>query len=237
LSEFSSSAKPKDKPAKNRHDCVVFWEGSVNGLISLSRAIDALTTRVGRYISWLILAAVGISTVNAIVRKLFDISSNAWLEAQWVLFGAVFLLCSPWTLLSGEHIRIDIVNSRLSNTVRNWIDLLGHAFFLMPFALLMMYYSWPFFTRSFVINEQSLNAGGLPQWPAKSLLMLGFTLLALQGASEFIKRLAIMRGAMEDTGLGGGHHALAEAEAMRLVEVAQAEADKLAAAKAAAAKS
>jgi TRAP-type mannitol/chloroaromatic compound transport system permease small subunit len=208
----------------------------MNGFISLSRAIDALTTRVGRIISWLILMAIVISTVNAIIRKLFDISSNAWLEAQWVLFGAVFLCCAPWTLLSGEHIRIDILNAKLPYKLRNWIDLMGHSLFLMPFALLMMYYSWPFFTRSFLINEQSLNAGGLPQWPAKSLLFIGFSLLALQGISEFIKRLAIMRGAMEDSGLGGGHLALAEAEAQRLVEVAKAEADKLAAAKAAAAR-
>jgi TRAP-type mannitol/chloroaromatic compound transport system permease small subunit len=208
----------------------------MNGFISLSRAIDALTTRVGRIVSWLILMAIMISTVNAIVRKLFDISSNAWLEAQWVLFGAVFLCCAPWTLLSGEHIRIDILNAKLPYKLRNWIDLMGHSLFLMPFALLMMYYSWPFFTRSFLINEQSLNAGGLPQWPAKSLLFIGFTLLTLQGISEFIKRLAIMRGAMEDSGLGGGHLALAEAEAQRLVEVAKAEADKLAAAKAAAAR-
>ncbi len=223
------------KPHNNsfKHRTVNAWEGDVTGLISLSRVIDAVNTRIGKIMAWLILAAVIVSTTNAIVRKLFDVSSNAWLELQWVLFGVVFLLCSPWTLLSGEHIRIDIVNAKLSQNTRNWIDVIGHALFLMPFCALMILYGLPFFTRSFNINEQSLNAGGLPQWPAKSLLLIGFTLLMAQGISELIKRVAIMRGELEDTGLGGGHHALAEAEAQRLVEVAKAEAEKLEAAKAA----
>jgi TRAP-type mannitol/chloroaromatic compound transport system permease small subunit len=208
----------------------------VGGFLSLSRAIDAINTKVGKYVSWLILVAVLVSAINAIIRKLFDVSSNSWLELQWVLFGCVFLLCSPWTLLSGEHIRIDILNAKLSYRTRNWIDLIGHSLFLMPFAFLMVYYSVPFFTRSFAVNEQSLNAGGLPQWPAKGLLMIGFALLLAQGISEFIKRLAIMRGELEDSGLGGGHLALAEAEAERLVQVAKEEAEKLEAAKAAAAK-
>lgn len=199
----------------------------MGGLLSLSRTIDSINARIGKVVAWLILAAVIISTVNAVIRKLFDVSSNSWLELQWVLFGCVFLLCSPWTLLSGEHIRIDIVNSRLSHTVRNWIDLLGHALFLLPFTFLMVYYGVPFFLRSVEVNEQSLNAGGLPQWPAKSLLMFAFALLFAQGVSEFIKRFAIMRGALEDTGLGGGHHAAAEAEALRLVEVARLEAEKV----------
>ncbi len=208
----------------------------MGGLISLSRVIDAVNTKIGRYVAWAILAAVVISCVNAVIRKLFDVSSNAWLELQWVLFGCVFLLCAPWTLLVGEHIRIDIVNSKLSYRTRNWIDLLGHALFLLPFAALMVYYSVPFFQRSYAVNEQSLNAGGLPQWPAKALLMIGFAMLFAQGISEFIKRLAIMRGELEDTGLGGGHHALAEAEAERLAQVAKEEAEKLEAAKRAAEK-
>jgi TRAP-type mannitol/chloroaromatic compound transport system permease small subunit len=203
-------------------------------MLSLSRMIDAVNARIGKSVAWLILLAIVISTVNAIIRKLFDVSSNSWLEAQWVLFGCVFLLCAPWTLLDGEHIRIDIVNSKLSRSLRNWIDLLGHALFLLPFAALMIYYGVPFFLRSFAANEQSLNAGGLPQWPAKALVMIGFTLLFAQGISEFIKRLAIMRGAMEDTGLGGGHHAAAEAEAARIAQVAKEEAEKLEAAKRAA---
>lgn len=194
-------------------------------LLSISRVIDAINGRVGRWIAWLILVAVAVSAVNAITRKLFDLSSNAWLELQWVLFGAVFLLCSPWTLMSNEHIRIDIVNSRLSRGTRNWIDLLGHAVFLLPFCVIMVITSWPFAQRSFLINEQSLNAGGLPQWPAKFLVFLGFVLLTAQGISEFIKRLAIMRGDLADTTSGGGHHEAAEAEARRLLELTAAEAE------------
>jgi TRAP-type mannitol/chloroaromatic compound transport system permease small subunit len=213
-----------------------FGEVFVGGLISFSRMIDAINTRIGRYVAWLILVAVLVSAINAIIRKLFDVSSNSWLELQWVLFGCVFLLCAPWTLLVGEHIRIDIVNSRLSYRTRNWIDVIGHALFLIPFAALMVYYGIPFFQRSFAVNEQSLNAGGLPQWPAKSLIMIGFALLLAQGFSELIKRVAIMRGELEDTGLGGGHHALAEAEAERIAQVAKEEAEKLEAAKRAAEK-
>ncbi|WP_342363443.1 TRAP transporter small permease subunit [Terrarubrum flagellatum] len=197
-----------------------------------SSTIDAVTTLVGRYVAWLILLAIIISTVNAIIRKLFDRSSNAWLEGQWVLFGAVFLLCASWTLWSNEHIRIDIVNSRFSKRVRDWIDVFGHAIFLLPLTIIMSYHSWPFFTRSYAINEQSLNAGGLPQWPSKFLVFAGFVVLFFQAISELIKRVAIMRGEIIDPHAGGGgHQAAAEAEAQRLLEVAEAEAAALAAAK------
>jgi TRAP-type mannitol/chloroaromatic compound transport system permease small subunit len=168
-------------------------------------------------LSWLILLAVIVSTVNAIIRKLFDVSSNSWLELQWVLFGAVFLLCSSWTLLSNEHIRIDIVNSLLPKAARDWIDIAGHVLFLLPLTIVMMIVSWPFAIRSLMLNEQSINAGGLPQWPAKFLIPIGFLMLFFQGVSELIKRIAIMRGALEDTTSGGGHHAAAEAEAARLL--------------------
>jgi TRAP-type mannitol/chloroaromatic compound transport system permease small subunit len=194
----------------------------VKGLLGISRVIDRFHTVVGRWVAWLIFVAVVISTVNAVIRKVFDTSSNSWLELQWVLFGAVFLLCAPWTLLSNEHIRIDVVNSMFSKKVRNWIDILGHVVFLMPFCAVMLITSWPFFLRSSGINEQSLNAGGLPQWPAKFLIPLGFFLLMLQAISELIKRIAIMRGDMEDTTTGGGHHAAAEAEAQRLLDAQQA---------------
>lgn len=197
----------------------------MQGLLGISRIIDAINTRIGRVVAWLILAAILISTVNAIIRKLFDTSSNAWLEMQWVLFGAVFLLCAPWTLINNEHIRIDIVNSRFSKRTRDWIDVFGHIFFLLPLCFIMVWHSWPFFLRSFRLNEQSLNAGGLPQWPAKSLVFIGFVLLLFQGISELIKRIAIMRGEMVDPHEGGGgHHAAAEAEAARLREVAEEEA-------------
>jgi TRAP-type mannitol/chloroaromatic compound transport system permease small subunit len=196
----------------------------MDGLLGLSRKIDALNGRVGRYVAWAILAAVLISAVNAIVRKVFDTSSNAWLEMQWVLFGAVFLLCAPWTLMANEHIRIDVVSSFLSRRVRNVIDVIGHALFLLPMTLVMMWYCWPFFVRSLLQNEQSTNAGGLPLYPAKILLPIGFTLLMLQAVSELIKRIAIMRGRLADVS-GGGHHEAAEAEAQRLKEALAAEAE------------
>ncbi|MCX7317552.1 MAG: TRAP transporter small permease subunit [Hyphomicrobiales bacterium] len=186
-------------------------------LLNFSRLIDRVSSAVGRTLSWLILLAVIVSTVNAVVRKLFNVSSNSWLELQWVLFGAVFLLCSSWTLLSNEHIRIDIVNSLLPKAARDWIDIAGHVLFLLPLTIVMMIVSWPFAIRSLLLNEQSINAGGLPQWPAKLLIPIGFLMLFFQGVSELIKRIAIMRGTLEDTTSGGGHHAAAEAEAARLL--------------------
>ena len=191
--------------------------------LALSRGIDRLNTLIGRSVAWLILVAVIVSTVNAIIRKLFNVSSNSWLELQWVLFGAVFLLCAAWTLQVKEHIRIDIVNNLLPKRVQQWIDLIGHLLFLLPFCLLMVYHSGPFFVRSYQVNEQSLSAGGLPQWPAKGLVIIGFVLLTLQGISEVIKQIAIMRGRLDDDAHGGGHAAAAEAEAQRLIEQAKAE--------------
>lgn len=167
-------------------------------LLRLSNGIDWLNRKIGHAAMWLILAAVLISTANAIVRKAFDVSSNAWLELQWQLFGAVFMLCAAYTFLVNEHIRIDIVNSNLPKAVRNWIDLVGHFLFLMPFVLLMIIDGIPFFLRSVEINEQSMNAGGLPQWPAKLLIPLGFFFLFLQGISEIIKRIAVMRGVLDE---------------------------------------
>ncbi|HET7885148.1 MAG TPA: TRAP transporter small permease subunit [Bradyrhizobium sp.] len=188
----------------------------MQSLLNLSRRIDAFTRGVGKRLAWLILVAVIVSAVNAIVRKLFDTSSNAWLELQWVLFSIVFLLCSPWTLLDNEHIRIDIVNNMLPKRVRDVIDLIGHAFFLLPLTVVMIITGAPFFMRSFAINEQSSNAGGLPQWPAKSLITIGFALLFIQGISELIKRVAVMRGLIPDPH-AAQVHAL-EAEVEHLVE-------------------
>lgn len=170
----------------------------LKALLPVSRVIDAFNRRVGQWLSWLIFAAVVVSTVNAVVRKVFDMSSNAWLELQWVLFSAVFLLCSPWTLMSNEHIRIDIVNNLMPKQVRNWIDVIGHAFFLLPLTIIMIVTGIPFFLKSWRVDEQSFSAGGLPQWPAKSLVMIGFALLLLQAVSELIKRVAVMRGLIPD---------------------------------------
>jgi TRAP-type mannitol/chloroaromatic compound transport system permease small subunit len=188
----------------------------LQALLKLSRGIDAFTRWMGRRLAWLILVAVVVSAVNAIMRKSFDMSSNSWLELQWVLFGIVFLLCAPWTLLDNEHIRIDIVNNLLPKTARNVIDVIGHAFFLIPLCVVMIITGGPFFRRSFEVNEQSGNAGGLPQWPAKSLIIIGFTFLLVQGISELIKRIAVMRGLIPDPH-ASQVHAL-EAEVEHLVE-------------------
>jgi TRAP-type mannitol/chloroaromatic compound transport system permease small subunit len=189
---------------------------SLQSLLKLSRGIDAFTKWTGKRLAWLILLAVIVSAINAIIRKTFDTSSNSWLELQWVLFSIVFLLCSPWTLLDNEHIRIDIVNNMLPKKIRDSIDVMGHVFFLMPLCVVMIITGVPFFLRSMQINEQSGNAGGLPQWPAKSLIMIGFTLLLVQGVSELIKRIAVMRGLIPDPH-ASQVHAL-EAEVEHLVE-------------------
>lgn len=199
-------------------------------MLAVAKAIDAVNTRIGKIMAWLVLMAILISATNAIIRKAFDMSSNAWLEAQWILFGVVFLLCAPWTLILNEHIRIDIVSNRFAKRTRDWIDILGHLLFLFPTCLIVMYTGWPFFFRSFALNEQSLNAGGLPQWPAKFLVPFAFTLLFIQGISELIKRIAIMRGQMVDPHTGGGHHSPADLEAQRLKDIIEQEAKDAAAA-------
>ena len=184
----------------------------MQSLLTMSRGIDAFTRWVGKRLAWLILVAVVVSALNAIVRKSFDTSSNSWLELQWVLFSIVFLLCSSWTLLDNEHIRIDIVNNMLPKQVRNSIDVIGHAFFLIPLTFVMIITGGPFFMRSVEINEQSGNAGGLPQWPAKSLIIIGFTMLLVQGISELIKRIAVMRGLIPDPHASQVHAIEAEVE-------------------------
>jgi TRAP-type mannitol/chloroaromatic compound transport system permease small subunit len=173
-------------------------DGLLKSLLPLSRIIDSINAWLGRYLSWLILVAVIVSAGNATIRKIFDTSSNSWLELQWVLFGAVFLLCSPWTLMSNEHIRIDIVNNLMPRWLRGTIDMVGHTFFLLPLTIVMIVTGLPFFLRSFEINEQSGNDGGLPQWPSKGLIPLAFTLLFVQAISELIKRASIMRGLIPD---------------------------------------
>jgi len=198
----------------------------MKALLRFSRVVDTVNTRLGQVVAWGILAAILVSAANATVRKVFNTSSNAWLEIQWILFGAVFLLCAGWTLLSNEHIRIDIVNSMLPKRLRDWIDVFGHIFFLIPVTLVLAYLGWPFFWRSLMQNEQSTNAGGLPVYPSKFLIPLAFTLLLIQALSELIKRIAIIRGDLQDTVSGGGHHAAAEAEAERLLQVAREEAEK-----------
>jgi len=181
----------------------------VNALLALSRVIDAINDRVGRTVYWLVLAAVFISAANAIVRKAFDMSSNAFLEVQWYLFSAVFLLCSGYTLLKNEHIRIDVVAGRFSRRTQTWIDVFGTVFFLLPIAIIITYLSWNVFVRSWNINEMSASAGGLIIWPARLLVPVGFFLLVMQGISQLIKLVAHLRGLGPDPNI---KHDPAEAE-------------------------
>lgn len=188
------------------------------GLLALSRLIDRINEFIGKWISWAILAAVLVSAVNAVIRKTLNVSSNAWLEMQWYLFGAAFLLAAAYTLKQNEHIRVDIVYGLWSRRVQHWIDLFGHVFFLMPFVGLMIYYFVPYFLLSYRSGEVSTNAGGLIIWPAKALLLAGFVLLGFQGISEIIKKIAIMRGDMEDPNPFVSAHEAAELEGKALVE-------------------
>ena len=182
----------------------------MGALITLSRLIDRITEVIGKSASWLILVSVLVSAANATIRKVFNTSSNAWLELQWYLFGAVFLLGAAYTFQMNEHIRIDIVSSRLPKAVRNWIEIIGHVLFLTPFCLIVLYTGIPFFKVAFLTNEYSASAGGLILWPAKLMLPLGFFLLFLQAMSELIKRIAIMRGLIPDNLMGGGSHGSVE---------------------------
>ena len=186
-------------------------------LIRLSRGIDAISTAIGRAAAWAILAAVLVSALNAIARKTLGLSSNAWLELQWYLFGAVFMLCAPWTLAENGHIRIDILSAKLSRTGRNVVEMIGHFLFLLPFALVMTYLCLPFARSSYLSGEVSSSAGGLIIWPAKALILLGFALLLLQWFSEVVKRIAIIYGLADDEETIAGHQAAAEAEAARLL--------------------
>jgi TRAP-type mannitol/chloroaromatic compound transport system permease small subunit len=169
-------------------------------------------------VSWLVLVAVLVSAGNAVIRKAFSMSSNAWLELQWYLFGAVFMLAAAYTLKNNEHIRIDIFYGSRSKRTRDWIDLLGHILFLMPFSVLMVFLLWPYVWRSYLSGEHSPNAGGLVLWPARAFLLIGFVLLVLQGVSEIIKKIAIMRGLIDDPHDEVGHHA-ASLEAGHLPEL------------------
>lgn len=170
----------------------------MGGLLKLSALIDRMTEAVGRTLYWLVLVTVLISATNASARKLFNMSSNAWLELQWYLFSAIFLGCAGYALLRREHIRIDIVANHLSEKANQRIALFGHVFFLMPLCLIMLYYSWPYFTDSFRIGEHSSNAGGLLRWPVKLMMIVGFVLLLAQGISEIIKQIGVMRGVYVD---------------------------------------
>ena len=170
----------------------------MQALLKFSRAVDALNTFVGRYVIWLILASTVISGVNAVVRKIFNVSSNAYLEAQWYLFAAAFLLASGYTLLHNEHVRIDVLAHRLSRRGQIWLDVIGFIFFLTPVCFAMLYFGTPFFLQGLRSGEVSGNAGGLIRWPVYLMIPIGFSLLLLQCWSELIKRIAFLKGLIAD---------------------------------------
>ena len=167
-------------------------------LLPLAACIDALNERIGRWVSWLALAAILISAGNALMRYSFRITSNAWLEIQWYLFSAFFLLAAGYALKHNDHVRLDVLFTRVSPRTRAWIDILGTLLFLWPACTLIGWLAWPMFIDAWFSNEQSPDAGGLPRWPVKLLISLGFFLLILQGLAELIKRIAYLRGLIAD---------------------------------------
>lgn len=167
-------------------------------LLKLSRYIDTITEGIGKIVYWLVLLDVIVSAGNAVIRYIFSESSNGWLELQWYLYSAIFLLCAGYALLRNAHVRIDIIASRLPRKAQLWIDVFGGVFFLLPMAVIIMWLSWPMFVDSYVRDEYSVNAGGLLRWPVKLLIPIGFFFLILQNISELIKRVARLKGLIPD---------------------------------------
>ncbi len=188
-------------------------------LLALSRLIDRINTIIGKAVMWLILASIIISAGNAIVRKFApQYSSNAWLEAQWYLFGAAFMGAAAYTLAQNEHIRIDIFYGTRTRRTQHWIDLFGHLVFLLPFVVLMTWMLVPYTLQAYRIGQVSTNAGGLIIWPARAILAAGFFLLVLQGISEVIKKIAVMQGLIEDPHPFISAHEAAELEGAELAK-------------------
>jgi TRAP-type mannitol/chloroaromatic compound transport system permease small subunit len=160
--------------------------------------IDRMNEFVGKWIAWLVLAAVVVSATNAVIRKIFNMSSNAFLEIQWYFFAAVFLLCSGYTLLRNDHVKIDVILHLLQKRKQIWVDIIGIIFFLFPFVVAVVVLSWPLVLTALETHEMSQNAGGLVRWPVYLLLPVGFTLLGIQGISELIKRFAFLKGLIDD---------------------------------------
>lgn len=170
----------------------------MNALLKLSRFIDRVNEVIGKAIMWLVLAAVVVSALNAVVRKAFDFSSNAFLEVQWYLFGAVFMLGAGYVFLRNAHVRIDFISSKLSPRTNAVIDAIGIVAFTIPLAIILINLSWPLFAQAWVSGERSANAGGLIRWPVLLMIPVGFAILAAQALSELIKRIAFLRGALAE---------------------------------------
>ncbi len=196
----------------------------MQGLLKFSNGIDRFNTWINKYVIWLILGATLISAINALVRKIFNNSSNAFLEVQWYLFAASFLLASCYTLLQNEHVKIDVVYSRFDRQTQNKIDIFGFAFFMLPMCTAIMWFGIPFFWKGLVTSEMSSNAGGLIRWPVYAMIPLGFGLLWLQGASELIKRIAFSKGLIEDPTLKVGEKSAEEELAEEIRKLAEAKA-------------
>ncbi len=197
-------------------------------LLSLSRLIDRITTWVGSWVSWLVLAAVLISAINATVRKALNTSSNAYLEIQWYLFAAVFLLAAGYTLMRQEHVKIDVISGRFSKRTQIWIDIVGLVFFVLPLVYTVVHLSVPLVIRAYEMNEYSQNAGGLIRWPVFALLPIGFVLLGVQAISELIKRIAFLRGLIPDPTQKGQARSAEEELAEFLLQKEVAEREKAA---------
>lgn len=186
-------------------------------LLKISSLIDRLNQAVGKYVAWLTLIVVVVSATNAVVRKVFSVSSNAWLELQWYLFGAIFLLAAGYTFLRNEHVRVDVISQRFSRKTKTYIEIFGVIFFLLPACLLVFWLSIPYFYKSWELMEQSSNTGGLIRWPVKLLIPIGFGLLILAGISHLIKCIGFLMGLCPDP--------IAQAEAMQKPEIDAAAAE------------
>lgn len=198
----------------------------MQAILALSRGIDRINTFIGKAVIWMILLAVLVSAGNAVSRKLFNLSSNAWLELQWYLFGAAFMGAAAYTLQQNEHIRIDVFYAGRTRRTQHWIDLIGHTLFLLPFAALMVWYLWPYTVQAIYSGQISTNSGGLIIWPARAILLVGFLMLVFQALSEIVKKIAVMRGLMEDPHpfISAQEQALKDAEDLAAAVKAKAEA-------------
>jgi hypothetical protein len=198
----------------------------MGALMGFSNGVDRLNTWLSKYVIWLILVATLVSAINALVRKIFNTSSNAFLEIQWYFFAASFLLAASYTLLNNEHVKIDVIYSRFSKRTQTQIDVFGFAVFLLPMCTAILWFGIPFFWKGFATSEMSSNAGGLIRWPVYAMLPLGFGLLWLQGVSELIKRIAFLQGLIEDPTLKKDEKSAEELLAEEIRKLAEAKAQQ-----------
>ena len=198
----------------------------MGALMGFSNGVDRFNTWLSKYVIWLILAATLVSAINALVRKIFNTSSNAFLEIQWYFFAASFLLAASYTLLNNEHVKIDVIYSRFSRRTQTQIDIFGFCVFLLPMCTAILWFGIPFFYKGFISNEMSSNAGGLIRWPVYAMIPLGFGLLWLQGVSELIKRIAFLQGLIEDPTLKKDEKSAEELLAEEIRKLADAKAQQ-----------